>query len=237
MIYAQFSEGMNFKVPSNGLLSGYKFFDEAGVLLAWLTTGGDWTLGGNALYFLGGTGQLTDPGNGPAIFTTDSGIMFFKAGVDVNGVTAWYFVDDLGAAKANIEYSTLTGLGSITTDKFFARDSLNVTNLISLGLGIAFAAIDSTTDEITVSNGSPVFIMRNVGASMDMVKPLYLAADPIQPLEAATKQYVDTNAAGGVTVADTPPPTPTPGTLWFDSVSMKMCMWYDDGTSQQWITI
>jgi hypothetical protein len=44
-------------------------------------------------------------------------------------------------------------------------------------------------------------------------------------------------ASGGVTVSDTPPASPTNGSLWFDSVSMRMCMWYDDGTSQQWITI
>jgi hypothetical protein len=36
-----------------------------------------------------------------------------------------------------------------------------------------------------------------------MEGPLYLKADPVQPLEAATKQYVDANAGAN------PPPAPT----------------------------
>jgi hypothetical protein len=42
-----------------------------------------------------------------------------------------------------------------------------------------------------------------------MEGPLYLKADPVQPLEAATKQYVDANGGGsGV------PPAPADGTLY-----------------------
>ena len=42
---------------------------------------------------------------------------------------------------------------------------------------------------------------------------------------------------GGATISDVAPTAPTPGTLWFDSANLKLAIWYDDGTSQQWIAI
>lgn len=44
-----------------------------------------------------------------------------------------------------------------------------------------------------------------------------------------------TTSAIVVTISDTPPPSPQVGNLWFDSVSLNMFVWYDDGTSQQWV--
>jgi hypothetical protein len=42
-------------------------------------------------------------------------------------------------------------------------------------------------------------------------------------------------AAGGVTIGDTAPASPSPGTLWWDSVGGQLYVWYDDGTSAQWV--
>jgi hypothetical protein len=42
-------------------------------------------------------------------------------------------------------------------------------------------------------------------------------------------------AAGGVTIGDTAPASPSPGTLWWDSVGGQLYVWYDDGTSVQWV--
>jgi microcystin-dependent protein len=65
-----------------------------------------------------------------------------------------------------------------------------------------------------------------------MTGPLVLATDPANNLEAATKQYVDRSnpLAGPI-----PPTNPEPGELWFDSVSLQLYVWYDDGTSAQWV--
>jgi len=43
------------------------------------------------------------------------------------------------------------------------------------------------------------------------------------------------DGAGGVTIADTPPPTPTPGLLWWESDSGALYVSYWDGTSTQWV--
>jgi hypothetical protein len=38
-----------------------------------------------------------------------------------------------------------------------------------------------------------------------------------------------------VTVADTPPGSPTVGSLWYDSAGAQLYVWYNDGTSSQWV--
>ena len=41
----------------------------------------------------------------------------------------------------------------------------------------------------------------------------------------------------GVTVSDTPPPSPAPNDLWFESDSGNLAIYYDDGDSRQWVGI
>jgi hypothetical protein len=36
-------------------------------------------------------------------------------------------------------------------------------------------------------------------------------------------------------MADTAPASPTPGTMWFDTTGTQLYVWYNDGTSSQWI--
>ena len=46
---------------------------------------------------------------------------------------------------------------------------------------------------------------------------------------------IDTRPPGGAIVSATPPGSPTPGMLWFDSVGGQSYVWYDDGSTQQWV--
>jgi hypothetical protein len=41
--------------------------------------------------------------------------------------------------------------------------------------------------------------------------------------------------AGGVIISDTPPPNPVHGMLWWESDSGDLFVYYDDGTSAQWV--
>lgn len=45
------------------------------------------------------------------------------------------------------------------------------------------------------------------------------------------------SATGGasVTIADTPPPSPKIGDLWWDSIGVQLYVWYEDPTSSQWV--
>lgn len=59
--------------------------------------------------------------------------------------------------------------------------------------------------------------------SRQFLVPLQLPANPANPLEATTKQYVDTadaakvNGTTRITVASTAPSSPATGDLWVDT--------------------
>jgi hypothetical protein len=41
-------------------------------------------------------------------------------------------------------------------------------------------------------------------------------------------------AAGSVTISATPPASPSPGNLWWDTIGGQLYIYFDDGNSQQW---
>jgi hypothetical protein len=62
-----------------------------------------------------------------------------------------------------------------------------------------------------------------------------LGADPTAALDAATKQYVDSKPSGVAAIGTTAPTSPAVGQLWWRSDTGRLMIWYDDGTSQQWV--
>jgi hypothetical protein len=50
-------------------------------------------------------------------------------------------------------------------------------------------------------------------------------------------EYGTAGGGAGVTVSDTPPGSPSGGDLWWDSVSGELNIYYNDGTSSQWIAV
>lgn len=43
------------------------------------------------------------------------------------------------------------------------------------------------------------------------------------------------SSGASITVSDTPPPSPTPGALWWDSVGGNLYLWYQDPNSSEWV--
>lgn len=78
-------------------------------------------------------------------------------------------------------------------------------------------------------------------AGSTMSGPLILSGDPTVALGAATKQYVDAGIAAiprilpMVSISDTAPAAPVIGDLWWNATDNQLYIWYDDGTSQQWV--
>lgn len=61
-----------------------------------------------------------------------------------------------------------------------------------------------------------------------------------------SRQVLSTNGSSGLSwedldipsstvISDTPPTNPSNGDLWFDSIGAQLYIWYDDGTSSQWV--
>jgi hypothetical protein len=95
-----------------------------------------------------------------------------------------------------------------------------------------------TQGSLTATGGAQIGTTLTVGGVATFGAQVALAYDPIQPLQAATKQYVDlaiVKGQGICFISDTPPASPTTGMLWFDSVALQLYTWYDDGTSSQWV--
>lgn len=67
-----------------------------------------------------------------------------------------------------------------------------------------------------------------------MTGPIYLSQDAALPNQPVTLSQMQENAAS-VTIASAPPATPLPGALWWDDTIAQMFIWYDDGTSEQWV--
>jgi hypothetical protein len=52
----------------------------------------------------------------------------------------------------------------------------------------------------------------------------------------ATSSWINGDTAGGVEIASTAPSSPSAGDLWWDSDNGNLYVYYDDGTSQQWVS-
>jgi hypothetical protein len=89
---------------------------------------------------------------------------------------------------------------------------------------------------------SPFYITRSTGVtafSQIPTHPTPIAGD--SSTKSATTAFVGTAigaalAPGALVMSDTPPASPTPGTQWWDTVSGRLYVWFNDGTSQQWVS-
>jgi len=61
------------------------------------------------------------------------------------------------------------------------------------------------------------------------------ATEPMQPVTFRQFQQALGSEGIGASVSPTPPADPYPGMFWFDPVNPNLYVWYDDGTSAQWV--
>ena len=54
--------------------------------------------------------------------------------------------------------------------------------------------------------------------------------------DTSTGNWINSDVAGGVEIASTAPSSPSAGDLWWDSDNGNLYVYYDDGTSQQWVS-
>jgi hypothetical protein len=128
----------------------------------------------------------------------------------------------------------------------------NVIKLRTTPRVIGFGGLDAVNrnyvDKLLQLTGLLVFIGPNPGPPNPQVGQLWWRNDPdgdhyIFYDDGTSTQWVAAvpSSGGGATsplvpIGLNPPPSPQPGQLWFRSnPDGAMFMWYDDGTSQQWI--
>jgi len=134
------------------------------------------------------------------------------------------------------------GIGEAPNDStYYARASLDWRHIPFAGLvdvPTTFTPSAHThvstdiTDLTTVLNTK----VNKVGDTMTGALTLP-ATDPTAAAHAANKQYVDTKTAGVPKSSDTPPSSPVPGQMWWDSTTGNLFIWYSDPDSSQWVQV
>lgn len=102
--------------------------------------------------------------------------------------------------------------------------STSLSSIIDRGIGAVQGSVlyRGATSWLALPPGAADYVLATRGAGAD-------------PRWAALSTLPGGGAGGGTSTGNTPPGSPTNGTLWWDSVGGQLYVWYDDGTSAQWV--
>jgi hypothetical protein len=180
-----------------------------------------------------------------------------RTGIAVSKVNGVYYFD-LNYPSVPIAPTVPTG----TVPYTLMWDSVSGTyTLIPLS---SFTYVEAPNDGFTYGRQSLAWSKALNLAGGTLTGNLILNADPSAALGAATKQYVDSHTSGipsdapsdgtiygrrngawtsvlsggaAVTISDTAPGSPMSGNLWWNSALGEMYIYYNDGSSSQWVAI
>lgn len=157
----------------------------------------------------------------------------------------------LNAVGSAVQYDLVANVAAIPSNPSDAEaveviDSTGIEGFSPLsGLPAGFVGDDLMSVRIQYSSSGSQWVflvavpqdpdaryVRQVGGTM--TGPLLLAGAPSAANEAATKQYVD-DLPGGATPSDVAPSNPSDGELWYNSTDGRTYVYYNDGSSSQWV--
>lgn len=183
------------------------------------------------------------------------------AAVEATNTTQTTALTDLSNMKANIASPVFTGDPQAPTPALADNDtSIATTAFVKSAITAGAFLTDAPVDGFTYGRKNGAWSTVIGGASM-------LDGPPAGPLQNGQlwfetdsgntfAYYVDpgggpgqwVQVAGsmavpmppsidGAIISDTPPASPQVGQMWFESDSGRLFVWYNDGTSQQWVQI
>jgi hypothetical protein len=153
---------------------------------------------------------------------------------NIQGVSPATVLSDIGAQPLDADLTSLAGASA--TNAIYYRSAADTWATVTVGTGLSFSG---GTLANTVSTAglaplaSPVF-------TGDPQAPTPATSDNDQSV--ATTAFVKAAIAaggsgGGVTIADTPPGSPTQGALWWESDTGGLYISYNDGNTTQWVGV
>lgn len=155
-----------------------------------------------------------------------------------------------GGAPTDADYLVRTANGSLSAERVVGDSTTVTANWATAGqvsferaalTGDVTASANSNTT--TIANDAVTYAkIQNVTASRLLGRASGTSGDIEEITLGTNLSFSGTtlNAAGGsgasVTVSDTPPGTPAAGDLWWNSADGNLYLWYQDGTSEQWVS-
>jgi hypothetical protein len=169
---------------------------------------------------------------------TASGFLGFVC----DGISKWTIVDTaIGGAGTSITSSQITDaspLGRLLLTQTTA--ALDRASLGSQATGDAmFLAATPAGGRAVLGSGAvgdAVFISATQAAAQSAMGLGTMATQNANAVAITGGSITGVAGLGStVTVADTPPGSPAVGALWYDSTGAQLYVWYNDGTSSQWV--
>lgn len=111
----------------------------------------------------------------------------------------------------------------------FDLESLSDTNLVTPADGQALVYDSATQKWINETPASTVSSLTDTTITTPSDGQALVYDD-------GTSKWINGDIAGGVEIASTAPSSPSAGDLWWDSDNGNLYVYYDDGTSQQWVS-
>jgi hypothetical protein len=154
-----------------------------------------------------------------------------------------------GAITGNVQYATFAGTAATANLAALATQSINAdTALFALNANLASFANNAVTSQRANSAG---YSVQSDYANSAVVAGMAYELAPTANLSLTgniyvggilTNNYYYANGApfsgggsGSIIQSATPPVNPTASTLWWDEVSGRLYVYYNDGTSSQWV--
>jgi hypothetical protein len=154
-----------------------------------------------------------------------------------------------GSVGGSINFATPTGSNYVAMRSTGASGTYNFN--LPLAIGTAGQVLTTSgangtpftwTTPVATSVGSGI---SNTGGTLSIAPATALTLGGIiagagTTIDAGGTLTVSGGGGGGsggasITVSDTAPASPTDGAMWFDSVGLQLYLWYNDGSSSQWV--
>ena len=148
----------------------------------------------------------------------------------------------------SIAYNTYFTAGSVGIGTTLPKAALNVVGVVSatsfVGDGSQLTGISAGGGSQWISNSAGIHTLSAVGVGTTNPNAVVTSANTTvlaAGIVTAYKFYGDgsnitgISAVARVTVSQTAPPSPTAGDLWYHSTQARLFVYYNDGSSSQWV--
>jgi len=186
---------------------------------------------------------------GELAINTYDGKLFIQQDQSAVGVASTVItINPWSVGVGSIAYNTYFTAGSVGIGTTLPKAALNVVGVVSatsfIGDGSQLTGISAGGGSQWISNSAGIHTLGNVGVGTTNPSAVVTSTNTgvlAAGIVTAYKFYGDGSGITGisaiarVTVSQTAPSSPTAGDLWYHSVQARLFVYYNDGSSAQWV--